>query len=97
DARIEIEQEAPQPYLPTRPVVALEQVAQRGSLGAEASRRQDAAAQPLPQSLNRSRGSKLWRDGQKMNANGRAMLRRTPVHPPGRQACVGENPHRGCE
>jgi hypothetical protein len=29
----------------------LEEVAQRGSLRAEASRRQDAAAQPLPQVL----------------------------------------------
>jgi len=47
DARIEIEQEASQPYLPARPAVALEEVAQRDSLRAEASRRQDAAAQPL--------------------------------------------------
>src|SRR5499427_109623 len=67
DARIDIEQEAAQPCLPFRPVVALEEVAQRGSLRAEASPRQGAAAQPLPQGLSRSRGSKLWRDGQKMN------------------------------
>src|SRR5262249_6322634 len=73
DARIEIELEAPQPCLPFRPVVALEEVAQRGSLRTESSRRQNAAAQPLRQSLSRSRGSKLWRDGQKMNASGRAV------------------------
>src|SRR5215831_2508479 len=51
DARVEIEQEAPQPYLPLQPVVVLEEVAQRDSLRAEAPRRQDAAAQPLAQVL----------------------------------------------
>src|SRR5207245_10828003 len=69
DARIDIEQEAAQPCLPVHPVVALEGVAQRefpqGRSISPAGRSRPA----VTVTFNRSRGSKLWRDGQKMNAN----------------------------
>src|SRR5262245_5668035 len=92
DARIEIEQEAPQLYLPAHPMVALERVAQRFPQGRSitpAGRNRPA----VTASLNRSRGSKLWRDGQKMNARTWAVLAWTPVRPPARRACVRHFPY----
>src|SRR5215510_11500374 len=93
DACIEIEQEAPQPYLPLQPVVVLEEVAQRevpqGRSISPAGRSRPA----VTASLNRSRGSKLWRDGQKMNANTQAMPAWMPIPAPARRACGEALPH----
>ena len=71
DARIEIEKKAAQPCLPAVRVAAGVEEITQGALEAAAQPRRSGTAQPLlyvyPIMSSRSKGSKLWRDGHKMN------------------------------
>src|SRR5262249_8843737 len=66
DARIEIEKDAPQPLLPVHPVAAWEGVAKGKSPKSQTLSPEGRTPPAFTATLNRSRGSKLWRDGQKM-------------------------------